>query len=479
MTSDVVMSTMPGRARLVREASPSKDDISAGPKGRAAAGDSDVGSMDADNMVERDSADYKCADDPFVIGERVYNKQFAHLYFQRLQVIRPAIQEKINSGWKDVPMKKILEVEAGVECAVIGTLYKDMKLKPSVLDEYSQDKTIKAALGASKFIGPDDSLIMEDEGARMKLCGDCLSVDELVSGIVVGVKGVEVPGGDFEVHDICFPGPAVQKPPTLLHEDKYVALVSGLHVGGNHDALPLQMLVDFLTGSLGCGSEQNLAKKVVRVVVAGNLVKEMSTADSGSDPTAMSTSLSVMKEVDLCLTQLAAALPVDVMPGPKDPANVSLPQQPFHRCLFPRTTQYANFERTTNPHKFSLDGLDFLGTSGQNIDDILKYVKQDDSRLDAMSSTLEWCHAVPTAPDTLPCFPFDDEEPFIIKESPHVYFVGNQPRFETGLFEGSDGQRTRVVALPSFASSGVAVLVNLRDLSCHPLTFSAQALQGN
>jgi hypothetical protein len=32
------------------------------------------------------------------------------------------------------------------------------------------------------------------------------------------------------------------------------------------------------------------------------------------------------------MTELAAALPVDVMPGPDDPANVSLPQQPLHHC---------------------------------------------------------------------------------------------------------------------------------------------------
>jgi hypothetical protein len=37
----------------------------------------------------------------------------------------------------------------------------------------------------------------------------------------------------------------------------------------------------------------------------------------------------------MIMTELAAALPVDIMPGPDDPANVSLPQQPLHQCLFP------------------------------------------------------------------------------------------------------------------------------------------------
>jgi len=32
-------------------------------------------------------------------------------------------------------------------------------------------------------------------------------------------------------------------------------------------------------------------------------------------------------------TELAAALPVDIMPGAQDPTNVAMPQQPLHRCV--------------------------------------------------------------------------------------------------------------------------------------------------
>jgi DNA polymerase delta subunit 2 len=36
---------------------------------------------------------------------------------------------------------------------------------------------------------------------------------------------------------------------------------------------------------------------------------------------------------------------------------------------------------------------------------------------------------------------------------------------------GASGQRVRVVLVPSFAETGTIVLVNLADLSCHPITF--------
>jgi DNA polymerase delta subunit 2 len=75
------------------------------------------------------------------------------------------------------------------------------------------------------------------------------------------------------------------------------------------------------------------------------------------------------------MTELAAALPVDIMPGPDDPANVSLPQQPLHQCLFPGAAPYSSFRRVTNPHAFELGGCMLLGTAGQNVDDMAKYTR--------------------------------------------------------------------------------------------------------
>ena len=45
-------------------------------------------------------------------------------------------------------------------------------------------------------------------------------------------------------------------------------------------------------------------------------------------------------------------------------------------------------------------GVDFLGTSGQNVDDLDMYTSIGD-RLDVMEATLRWQHLAPSAPDTL------------------------------------------------------------------------------
>lgn len=52
---------------------------------------------------------------------------------------------------------------------------------------------------------------------------------------------------------------------------------------------------------------------------------------------------------------------------------------------------------------FSFPHCRFLGSSGQNINDIFRYTSETDSqaRLDAACRTLDWGHIAPTAPDTL------------------------------------------------------------------------------
>lgn len=79
---------------------------------------------------------------------------------------------------------KILGVGEDQEVAVIGTLFKDMKLKPSILDEYSKYPGFKQTLGGTTFCSDDDSLVLEDEGARMTLRSECaeLHPDKVVTG---------------------------------------------------------------------------------------------------------------------------------------------------------------------------------------------------------------------------------------------------------------------------------------------------------
>lgn len=78
------------------------------------------------------------------------------------------------------------------------------------------------------------------------------------------------------------------------------------------------------------------------------------------------------------------------------------------------------------------------------------------------------------------CFPFTDRDPFILHQTPHVYFVGNQPRFETRLVEAQPAaesedqtvKRVRVVLVPKFSETGEVVLVNTATLEVRRRRFA-------
>ena len=52
-----------------------------------------------------------------------------------------------------------------------------------------------------------------------------------------------------------------------------------------------------------------------------------------------------------------------------------------------------------------------------------------------------------------------------------MFFVGNQPRFETTEIEGEAGQRVRLVAVPRFKETGELVVIDLDTLNVDVVKF--------
>eukprot|EP01018_Ginkgo_biloba_P029266 Gb_31965 [translate_table: standard] len=447
-----------------------------------------MAAMDLDtdfHGLERKQANYECQDERYELRmQRYKGQQYSHLYYSRLHKFREILNGLVTKQWPNLPVCTILGLEDGKECVVIGTLYKQMQLKPSILDEYSKERSVVPLVKPYNFMHPDDYLILEDDSGRVKLAGNVFSPSIYVTGVVIALHGKEGRDGDFYVQSILEAGLAPQRPLRYSHDskdDKYVVFVSGLRIGGSKsNPLQFQLLVDHLTGHLGDEQEQSMTAQTVRVVIAGDSVDMQQSLLAGQplaskDQTRLAEPI---KELDLALTQLAAAMPVDIMPGVNDPANFSLPQQPLHKCLFSGASAYNTFVSATNPHQFDLDGVSFLGTSGQNIDNLEKYSDAKE-KLDFMERTLKWRHLAPTAPDTLGCYPFTDRDPFVIDVCPHVYFCGNQKTYASRLLKGSEGQVVRLVCIPSFFETGTAVVVNIRNLECHLLTLSTTSLVGS
>ena len=370
--------------------------------------------------------------------------------------------------------------------------------------------------------------MLEDESGRLRLVGTPLELSILVTGCIIAVMGTENANGDFEIIDMKVPDLAPQpqrweRDLALADRDhksavrdlekkvqgSKIAIVSGLSISGEGgDTLTLDLLMEYLLGE-ACGpSTQNETGRISRLIIAGNSILEgtplllrdeieakKASKKYGYDSTAYNPAPT--QRFDEFLATLLPSIPITLMPGEDDPANVSLPQQPIHPAMLPRSRNYGSppgstepgwFDSVTNPWEADIDGWRIMGNGGQPIDDIFRYVEGDE-RLDMIENLLRWRCGAPTAPDTLckfalatqdfvpngndrtGCYPYQDKDQFVIEECPHVYFVGSQPRFETTVIEGPKGQAVRLLAVPRFSETGEVVLLDTDTLEVECITF--------
>ena len=463
--------------------------------------------------------------------KRSYAQQFADMYFLRLQKLKGAVEEIAERDWEDFEIagekakrvERLLDVRQGELSWVVGTIYIDLPLKPNVLEDVSRDHFISGPPPRTSYYVTDGvpQVMLEDRSGRLRLAGAMLKQDLLVTGVILAVLGTENANGDFEVLDIHIPdlppqparwkrddeereaedGMKVERPKS---EGKKVAFVSGLEISGTEaDAITLTMLSEFLLGESCDDEEQESAASISRLIIAGNsisaeVIDNQPAGDERRKPKerkygydATSYNPAPTAHLDNFISELLPTMPVMIMSGETDPANYGLPQQPIHPAMFTHSRAYATtnvkepegeepgwFESVTNPWDGDIEGWRMLGTSGQPVDDILKYVDlggpngtDAEGRLEVMESMLRWRSSAPTAPDTLWSYPFQDRDPFVLQKCPHVFFVGNQPRFDACMIEGPMGQHVKLLTIPRFRDTGEIVLLDTETLAAEIVKF--------
>jgi DNA polymerase delta subunit 2 len=101
----------------------------------------------APEFLERSESHYKPLDTFALPKDRQYQQQFADIYFLRLTKIKPAVEAVASAAWEGTilggetatKVDRVLDVRQGQLCWVAGTVYMDMPLKPSVLEDVSKD----------------------------------------------------------------------------------------------------------------------------------------------------------------------------------------------------------------------------------------------------------------------------------------------------------------------------------------------------
>lgn len=211
--------------------------------------------------------------------------------------------------------------------------------------------------------------------------------------------------------------------------------------------MALDLLIEWLTGLAGTTSSQQAVVSVTNLLIAGNSVKcggdqvQHSKGLMGArlQETAMAKEISTAtQKLDELLTEIVSHCSVILMPGQFDPTNLMLPQKPIQPFMLKHAHKYDNLKGVTNPWIGTMGNRLISGSSGQPIEDILRVSGGNDvSPLQWLERTLDFRHYCPTAPDTLPAYPFDDKDLFIIQDCPDVYFVGNTEKYATKLWKGN------------------------------------------
>ncbi|KAJ5747915.1 uncharacterized protein N7511_009611 [Penicillium nucicola] len=487
---------------------------------------------------------------------RHYKQQYGDMYFLRLAKLKPTVEQVATDAWEGLiiagekvrRVDRVLDVRQGELCWVAGTVYMDLPMKPNILDDLTKENFTSAPPPRRTYTDPLDpsstQIMLEDESGRLMLTGNFLRTTQFATGAIIAALGTENANGDFEVIDVKLPDLAPQPQrwegtslngPDAEKQSGKIAFISGLGITGtSSDTLTLELLTDYLLGYSGfSGADSPLTSpsKITRLIIAGNSLGASVTVNAAADSDqsaiakktapkkygydASAYNPSPITQLDNFLAEILPSIPVTLMPGDKDPANFSLPQQGIHRAMFPQARAYSAppvrgedepeagwFDSVTNPWEGDVEGWRVWGCSGQNVDDVLRYLNfegtelsldgetdDSESRVRVMEAMLRWRCGVPTAPDTIWSYPFQTDDPFVLKTCPHIFFAGNQPSFKTATIEGDsplrldgdtemmdtndkpDVPRVRLLAVPKFNETGELILVDTETLEVEVVKF--------
>lgn len=239
-------------------------------------------------------------------------------------------------------------------------------------------------------------MVIEDQSGRVKLASnDALNPCHFVTGTVLAVKGAITSNGFFEPVDWTYAGmPSIDSMPEQFNEvdenlqlgifdnlenRDFIAFISGIQFDNGGPTCNSVRLSQWISGETGSDNDRLLSKRISRVVIGGNNLGEETDINEvikGSFVThdinekVYSHVSNSIDDFENFIVKVSDKCDVDIMPGDNDLSGAFFPQQKMNVALFPSLLKNNNILFSTNPHMFLLNGLLFLGTSGQNLEDI-------------------------------------------------------------------------------------------------------------
>ena len=379
-----------------------------------------------------------------------------------------------------------------------------MKLKPSCL------KGMENMYGISKkekFIDENDYLSLEDNSGRVKLdkINSNINVNEFVSGIPIAFKGKLNDKGSFVVDDYLYyknENALTSDTPMDIecnsaNQDKNLILfISNLNIrkineNENNDKqlkLARDMLINFIQNKNLNNKLSDISNKIKRIIFIGNSVyvnQKIEELEKGSYIKAeeykkeLNDIIQNYTLLDKYLHIISSYIHVDLINSIDGNDGVYFPQNPNSQFLFLENIGNINAKTLNlvpNPYHFDIYSYktktkkSFLGTSGENIKNILQYTDINDPLI-AMQKTIEWGHLAPLAPDTLRIYPYSGSDPLLLNKIPDIYFISGKKDLNKKIIKYNN-KNILLIELPDFSLTLKGIIYNIDDDSLNEINFS-------
>ncbi|KAI5169427.1 DNA polymerase delta subunit 2 [Pancytospora epiphaga] len=379
-----------------------------------------------------------------------FDTQYCASYASRYSVMSRLVLENTEVSSRGLQVKELKD-DLSDTCMVVAIFFLKSDSKPSVLKKNNNNEKGKFR----SYVDDGVKYYLQDRSGTLELIftPGFNKLSAPLTGMVLGFVGKLTTLARFECSDIIFPAP-------LLNSQCFGSgsmgsiLVVGNCLLNNGNIEKLKVIADYCR-------ERITAAVLIGDVFGDNVRTEM-------------------------LENWAREMEIDIfiIPGPKDPTTLMLPQYPLHPLFFSKDS--VNGEKNPSGRIFlqqspgirKINNAETVILSQYIMNDIVKYLPdnskefKDSSSIseDIFMSLLEQLvmarHIVPNAPDTLSCVPYNDHDPFILEKC-DILIAGGCKKACSRIFRG-----TAIVGVPNFDTTSTAVLLSLKDGSVEEICCS-------
>ncbi|KII68462.1 DNA polymerase delta subunit 2 [Thelohanellus kitauei] len=118
----------------------------------------------------------------FLVSRSEICGQYNKLYINRLNRLRPRLHERVKDVW-GMESKNLSKLAEGEREAIVGVLYKHMKLQHTALKEIEQKLKMESIEYLENYTSEDDHVYIDDEYQRLELL-NFPDVQEVVSELL-------------------------------------------------------------------------------------------------------------------------------------------------------------------------------------------------------------------------------------------------------------------------------------------------------